>query len=499
MKILSASQIREIDVKTMMREPISSIDLMERAAKAFTDWFLENYYRAGIKIVVFCGVGNNGGDGFAIARLLHARKCRVSTFLMPGTALSEECAINLRRARQSGVAFNPISTGDEFLGELQTVEVIVDAILGTGLSRELSDIAVDVIAKINGSRKPVISVDVPSGLFLDRKTSFAIRAADTVTFQLPKLALLLPDNHTFAGDVHLADIGLDESSIAEAATDMFFTAKADVRGLLKPLPKFAHKGTQGHALIVGGSVGKIGSVCLASKAALRSGCGLVTAFVPKCGLPVIQSCFPEAMAIPDKNEECISNIQFNIQPDAIAMGMGMGTCEESQAAFRRFLSAGGLPPLIIDADGLNILAENKDWLALLPPRTILTPHPKELSRLIGGWDDDFEKIAKVRLFAQKYNLVVVVKGAYSLVVDSSRFFVNGSGTPALATAGSGDVLSGIIAGLLAQGYAPTEAARLGVFLHGFTADVTAKKIYPRSFIATDIIEHIGNAYFEIEK
>ena len=495
MKILSAAQIREIDAKTIESEPISSIDLMERAATAFTDWFLSNHYTPRLRVTLFCGTGNNGGDGLAIARMLHHRKIAVSVYLMPGDKLSADCCENLQRAKDVGIVVQLLNENEI---DFSQTDIIIDAIFGTGLSRELSGFSAELIQKINQSGKPIVSIDAPSGLFLDKQTSVAVQASDTVTFQVPKLALFLPENYLFVGNVHIVDIGLSESAISEAETDIYFSCKSDIKKLLKPLSIFAHKGTQGHALIIGGSFGKIGSVCLAAKGLLKSGCGLVTAFLPKCGVPIIQSNFPEAMALTDKSENHISEIIFDIKPSSIGLGIGLGMLEETQRAFRQFLNE-NRTPLLIDADGLNILAENKQWISLLQPKTILTPHPKELERLIGSWNDDFEKIEKVRKLARDLDLVFVVKGAYTLVVDSEKVYMNSSGTPALATAGSGDVLSGIITGLLAQGYAAVNAARIGVFIHGLTADITAKKIYPRSFIATDILDNIGNAYFEIER
>ncbi|MDR1517751.1 MAG: NAD(P)H-hydrate dehydratase [Dysgonamonadaceae bacterium] len=496
MKILSAVQIREVDAKTIDYEAISSIDLMEGAAMSFTDWFIENYALQEAPIVVVCGRGNNGGDGLAVGRLLQGRGYAVRVYLMPGETLSADCAENLRRAKTSGVDVRQIVSPEEIT--LSDAAVVIDAIFGSGLNRELLGLPAELVQRINESGKPIVSIDVPSGLFLDRKTSFAVHATDTITFQIPKFALYLPENSVFVRNVRVINIGLSKKAIGEVETDIFFTETADIKNRLKPLSKFAHKGTQGHTLVIGGSFGKTGAVCLAAKAALKSGCGLVTAFLPGCGVPVIQSNFPEAMAVSDKNEHHISDILFDVKPDAIAIGVGMGRDEDTQMAFYLFL-LDNLVPLVIDADGLNILSEHEDWLYFLPPKTILTPHPKELSRLIGGWADDFDKIARVRAFVRKYDLVLVVKGAYSLVLDSENVFVNASGSPALATAGSGDVLSGIIAGLLAQGYAPIDAARIGVFLHGLTADVSAKKIHSRSFVATDIIENIGNAYFEVEK
>ena len=498
MKILTSEQIRHIDTETASRQGIPSLELMKRAARAFFNRFVELFPDKNTSVLILAGMGNNGGDGLVVARLLHQAGYRVKAFIVEyGRKYSEDCAHNVRRVKAENIS-NAKIVAEADIPDMSAYDVIVDGIFGTGLSREPEGIAAEVIRRINASGKPVLSIDVPSGLFLDRKTSFAVQALETVTFQIPKLALFMPDNRYFVGNVSIVNIGLDESAIAEAETDMFFEEKKCIRDLLKPLSKFAHKGTEGHALLVGGSIGKSGAVCLATKAALRTGCGLVTAFVPKCSTLALQSNFSEAMVIEDHADKHISDITFDLHPDAIGIGIGMGKHEKTQLAFHRFLQKNRIP-LVVDADGLNILSMHPEWMELLPPKTILTPHPKELSRLIGEWNDDFEKINKVRQFVRQYDVVVVVKGAYSLIIDVDTLHVNSSGTPALATAGSGDVLTGIITSLLAQGYKPIDAARVGVFLHGLTADITEKTIHPRSFIASNIIENIGNAYFSVEK
>lgn len=498
MKILTAQQIREIDAKTIAYESISSLELMKRASKAFFDWFTARYTDKNQRISIIAGTGNNGGDGLVVARMLHKSGYKVKVFIVECTQhYSEDCAHNVRRAKIENVSLQKITSIDD-IPDLSDYEMIIDAIFGTGINREVTGLSREVIEKINQSGKEIISIDVPSGLFMDGKTHFAVHATETVTMQIPKLALYLPDNEGYAGNVHIVDIGLSEKAIEEAKSSFYFVTKQDIKEQLRPLRKFTHKGTQGHSLIIGGSIGKIGSVCLASKAALKTGCGLVTAFVPKCGTLVLQSNFPEAMVIEDRNDTHITKIDFDIYPDAIGVGVGLSELPETQDAFYRFLQQ-NMSPLVIDADGLNILSKNKDWLGILPSKTILTPHPKELSRLIGEWSEDYDKIYKVRAFAEKYDLIIVIKGANTLVVDAENVFVNSTGTPALATAGSGDVLTGIITSLLAQGYTPLEAAKTGVFVHGLTANITATKTHARSFTASDIIENIGNAYFEIEK
>lgn len=492
MKILSSEAIRTVDAKTLEYKKILSHQLMEMAASAFFDCFSHKYSIEN-SVALFCGTGNNGGDGVAVARLLHIAGYSVKLFIVEvSNRYSKDVLYNIERAEMAGVFITKITSVDE-IPNLNKVGVVIDAIFGTGLSRPLRGLAKDVIEKINEAQKTVVSIDIPSGLFLDRPTTIALHATETVTLQIPKLALFLPLNHQFVGKLSMVDIGLDAKAIDEAETDMYYLTDTVMSEQLKPLAKFTHKGTQGHALIVGGSLGKIGAVLLASKAALKSGCGLVTAFVPKCGVDALQSNIPEAMVIQDVNQSHLSSIEYDIQPSAIAVGMGMGQHEETKQALHQFLQSSSTP-LVLDADALNIISENLDWLHNLQPNTILTPHPGELSRLIGEWEDDFEKIRLTREFARKYKLIVVIKGAHTLIVDSWCIYVNSSGTPALATAGSGDVLSGIIVGLLAQGYDPSIAAQLGVYIHGMTSNVTSQEINPRSFIASDIIANIGRVY-----
>jgi len=498
MKILSAEQIRNIDGKTISEEGISSLELMEKAAFAFYEWFIKKYPDQSILVSIIAGVGNNGGDGLVIARLLNTAGYRVKVFIVEySDRYANDCIQNLNRLVLDNVPFEKLSTQNT-LPVLRDYDLLIDAIFGTGLNREPDGITYELIQIMNDSGKPVLSVDVPSGLFLDKKTTFAVKASETVTFQIPKLALFLPENYIFTGNVNFVSIGLSKKAIQEIVTNLYYTTKKDIYPSLKHLSKFAHKGTQGHALIIGGALGKCGSVCLAAKAALRTGCGLVTVYAPMKCVSAIQSFFPEAMAIGDQNEDFISNISFKIKPDAIGIGVGIGQHEKTQMAFYEFLQT-NVTPLVVDADGINILSDNPDWLKEVPADSILTPHPKELERLIGDWSDDFDKIDKSMKFAKEYKLIIVIKGAYSIILNGNNLYVNSSGTPALATAGSGDVLTGIITSLISQGYSALEAARMGVYLHGLTASITKYNINPRSFIASDIIDNIGNAYFEIEK
>ncbi|WP_395064722.1 NAD(P)H-hydrate dehydratase [Flavobacterium sp.] len=273
--------------------------------------------------------------------------------------------------------------------------------------------------------------------------------------------------------------------------------KPEILNIYKPIPLNSHKGIQGHALIIGGSYGKMGSVCLSSKAAIKSGCGLVTAFIPKCGYEILQISIPEVMVLTDIKENFITNIDYDFAPNAVGIGVGIGQEIETQNAIHQLLFD-TKTPMVIDADALNILSLNPTWLSLLQPKTILTPHPKELERLLGKWNSDEEKFVKTIEFSKKFNVIIVMKGAPTYIIDGETIYQNTTGNPALATAGSGDVLTGIIASLLAQNYEPINAAILGVYLHGLTADIAIPKTGYESFIASDIINYLGKAFLTLE-
>lgn len=279
--------------------------------------------------------------------------------------------------------------------------------------------------------------------------------------------------------------------------DFQMIRKPEILQQYKPILATTHKGIQGHALLIGGSYGKMGSISLSSKAAIKTGCGLVTAFIPKGGCEIMQITIPEVMVVTDKMKKFISNIDFDIIPQAVGIGPGLGQEMATQKAVHEFLK-GNKFPLVIDADALNILAINKNWLALLPEKTIITPHLKELERLIGKWNSDQEKIQKSIDFSEKYKIIIVIKGAPTMIIDGQNTYQNSTGNAALATAGAGDVLTGMITSLLAQSYEPLNAAIIGVYLHGLTADIALPKTGFQSFIASDIIANIGNAFLTLD-
>ncbi len=274
--------------------------------------------------------------------------------------------------------------------------------------------------------------------------------------------------------------------------------KKEILKRYKPIDAHTHKGIQGHALLIGGSYGKIGAMALSSKACLKTGCGLVTAFIPQCGYEIIQTSIPEVMVLTDSQEKFISKIEFDFTPNAIGIGPGMGLKPETQNAFHEFL-VNDKTPLVIDADALNILSQNAAWISLLPDKAILTPHQKELERLIGKWNSNAEKFEKTIAFSTLHHLIIVMKDAPTFIIDGETIYENTTGNPALATAGTGDVLTGMITSLLAQSYEPINAAILGVYLHGLTADIALHETGYQSFIASDIISNIGKAYLSLEK
>lgn len=492
MKIFNASQVKKADTVSIQKQNITSTELMERAATKAFQWIQNKFTNTETTFYVFCGQGNNGGDGLVIARLLKKEGYNVAVIIVEGAGKpTNDFTINLDRLKSIGVEITSSYT------EAEDKQVIIDAIFGIGLTRPLDDKVEKVITYINNTKAVKIAIDVPSGLFLDQKTEIAIQSDYVLTFQVPKLALYLPGNYPYVKAIAILDIGLDEACIADTDTDYYLTDSQAASQLYKPLSPYAHKGTQGHAIIIGGSYGKMGAACLSAKAALKAGCGLVTAYIPKCGYTIMQTYLPEAMVLTDSDDH-IEEIAFDLESSSIGIGMGLGLEEETQRAIYDFFL---MKPTktVIDADAINILSKNKEWLELLPQQSILTPHPKELQRLIGEWDDDFDMLEKLKTFSKQNKVVIVAKNARTIIVDGDTVYVNSSGNAALATGGSGDVLTGILTGLLAQGYNNTEAAILGVYLHGVTADIAIQEISAHTFTATSIIDYLSQAYKQVDK
>ncbi len=492
-KILSTNQIKELDQFTIDHEPIAPIDLMERACHAFVHWFVQ-HVRLEKKIGIVCGTGNNGGDGLGIARMLHERGYSAKVWIVRGEmGETESFKINLKRLPEKII---PSEISKQVNSALfKDCSVLIDAILGSGLSRPAQGIYAEVISSINQSEALRIAVDIPSGLFADAHSEGEIVHADhTISFQLPKLSFLFPENHKYAGRWHLVDIGLSKEFIRDASANNFLVEPKSVKKMLRPRERFSHKGTYGHALLISGSFGKMGACILAAKAALRSGLGLLTVHIPSCGYSIIQTSVPEAMASVDETEKYFSRSPENLNYSCIGIGPGIGTDSETVNAFAKVLKEFN-KPMVIDADGLNILSQNKELIDLIPEGSILTPHPKEFERLVGTWTNDFDRLEILRGFSAKIKSVVILKGAYSAIASpDGKVYFNPTGNPGMATGGSGDVLTGILTGLLSQGYSSTEAAILGVYAHGLSGDLAAADLGMNSLIAGDLIDFLPHAF-----
>jgi hydroxyethylthiazole kinase-like uncharacterized protein yjeF len=496
MKILSASQIKEADRYTIEHEPITSIDLMERAASASVESILERYPKS-TGYTILCGKGNNGGDGLAIARLLAAMPFHVQVYVLEYTdSASDDFLRNMERLKSEGKASIIHAYTDEDI-YLPEQNIVIDAILGTGINKPTEGLITSVIDKVNKSGLKVLAIDVPSGMYIDapspRKTSI-IHATRTLTFQQPKLAFMFPESAEYVGEFEVLDIRLDTSFMPDASCRYFYVDVKDIAPVLRPRPKFSHKGTFGHALIIAGSYGKMGAAVLASQACLRSGTGLLTVHIPSCGYQIMQTSVPEAMISIDAEAEHLSAMPEDAAYKSIGIGPGIGTHTATTKLLKNIIQLVHVP-LVIDADALNIISENKTWLGFLPALTILTPHPKEFDRLTKVHGDSWERLESARALAQKHRLVIVLKGAHTAVVlpDGSVWF-NSTGNPALAKGGSGDVLTGIITGLLARGYSAHLSASIGVYIHGLAADLAVKEINAESMVATDVISHLSGAF-----
>ncbi|MFA8300663.1 MAG: NAD(P)H-hydrate dehydratase [Hyphomicrobiales bacterium] len=500
-KILPVHKIREADEYTIKHEPISSVDLMERAATRLFKWILKRL-KKGQKVKVVCGPGNNGGDGLVIARFLVEAGFDTQTYIVKFTdKFSTDFAINYDRLKTLDASCSYITSKDD-IPEFENNELVIDAIFGSGLSRIVDGLAGDVIESINSSDAYVVSIDIPSGLFADstcRKNGGKIIRADyTLTIETPKLAFFMPENDEFVGRWEIIPIGLHKDYFDKAKISNFFVSMNDITPRLRGRSKFSHKGTFGHGLLISGAYGKIGAAVLASKAALRSGLGLLTVHVPKCGYNIIQTAVPEAMVSIDSDEENFFYLPKLDPYRAIAIGPGIGQSEGAKMGLKMLIQTYNAP-IILDADALNIIADHRTWLSFLPQNSILTPHPGEFARLAGTPSDDFDQIEKARYMAIKFGIYIVLKGAHTLITTpDGRCFFNSTGNPGMATGGSGDVLTGIILGLLTQGYNSFDACVVGVYLHGLAADKAVFDKGYNSLIASDIINYLPSAFMEIE-
>lgn len=502
MKILSAAEIREWDQYTIQHEPIQSIDLMERAAMTCVNW-ITMHYPVVASFGIFCGKGNNGGDGLAIARMLMDLNYPVTVYILEfGHLGTDDFQTNLARLHKlPGADIHFIQT-EENIHPVPQDQVIVDALFGSGLNRPLEGITAKLVEHLNGSGCDIIAIDLPSGLFTDRSSGGApcIHARYTLSFQCYKPAFLFAENADATGDVRVLDIGLHPGYYRHLRGPFEWVDAGTVRTIYKPRKRFAHKGNFGHALLVAGSYGKIGAAVLAAGACLRSGAGLLTCHVPRCGYDILQTAVPEAMLVTDFNSSFNTKIEDDLsQYDSIGIGPGIGIASETKMMLRDILDT-YRNPVLLDADALNLIAAQKDLLKLIPAGSVLTPHPKEFERLFGESSNDFDRALLALQKAKELNCIIVLKGHHSLIAtpDGKGFF-NSTGNAGMATAGSGDVLSGVITGLLAQGYHSIEAAILGVYIHGLAGDKAAENTSEEALVAGDIIHCMGAAFTSLKQ
>lgn len=497
MKIFRAAQVQEIDAYTIENEPVASEDLMERAALRLTSWYVRRFH-INQKVVLFAGPGNNGGDALAMARLLADRQFKVECYLLEFGKMSADCILNKKRLlEQDMVRFFELGK-DDLLPSISKEDVLVDGIFGSGLTRPVSGFPARVIDHINQQDCDVIAIDIPSGLRGEDNAETipgtVVRANFTLSFQFPFLSFFFSENNIYVGQWHILDIRLHPAAIRTTDTPYHTLVKEDVRGMLPQRDKFAHKGTFGHGLIISGSYGMMGAALLAGEACLRAGAGLTTLHIPRFGYNIIQTALPEALVSLDQSDILFSQAPGLEAFTAIGIGPGLGTKPNTARGLKMLLEKAGVA-LVIDADGLNILSEHPEWMDLLPEGSILTPHPKEFDRLFGDSPNAYERHLKQRELAKKAGIVIVLKGAYTGIAgpDGSYFF-NTTGNPGMATGGSGDVLTGLITGLLAQGMTAMEAALAGVYLHGLAGDLGAEKSSEEALIAGDILKYIGPAF-----
>lgn len=490
MKILTDRQIKEADGYTIQNEPISSIGLMERASINIALW-IDKHIDKEHPLLFLIGKGNNGGDGLAVARLLQERGFKCSIFLtFPEESLSKESSLNFKRLPTDVKIVDTISVS------LETI--IIDALLGTGIKGNVKDPILSIIKEVNSLPNEVISIDLPSGMVSEfgNEEQVIIKASRTLTLEFPKLAMLLPEAGNYSGTIEVIPIQLHKEFISSCDSPFYYTTRDFAKELILKRDKFAHKGTYGHALLICGSRGMMGAAVLATGAALRSGCGLVTVHIPQGERAIIYTTHPSAIVSLDEKEHFSSFPENLSKYTAIGCGCGLGQNAETAKAFESLLKRYN-EPMVIDADALNILANNYRFRHHIPANSILTPHLGELERLVGKWDNEQHKLELVRRLASGTKSIVIVKGAHTMIcTPEGKYYFNSTGNSGMAKGGSGDILTGFIAGLLARGYSSLHAAILGTYLHGVAGDRAAIKHGEESMNSSDIIDEFNFNYIE---
>jgi ADP-dependent NAD(P)H-hydrate dehydratase / NAD(P)H-hydrate epimerase len=499
MKVFLTDKVRLLDAETIRLEGIKSSDLMERASDAVFRKIRLSLAKTE-NILVFSGPGNNGGDALAISRLLIISGYPVTTVLCKfGKELSKDADIQLGKLKGTNGSKIICLENVDSLNLNEHFDVIIEGLFGSGLNRPLEGYFAKMVQWINSQSIPIISIDVPGGLFCEDNSKNIpqniVKANHVIGLQFPKLAYFLPENEPYLGKWDIVDIGINSMSADETETSFFYTQISDIKNILHKRPKFAHKGDFGKSLLIAGSKGMAGAAILAAKGALRSGIGLLTLRIPEEIYSIVQTAVPEAMAQTYENGVFWNDTCCTEFWTAIAIGPGLGKGEEKAGSLKRILEKKP-QKLVLDADALNLVAENQSLLSLLPENCILTPHPGEFERLAGQkFHNGYERLEEARRFASKYHVNIVLKGAYTACINPEGIcHFNSTGNPGMATGGCGDVLTGIIVSLLSQGYSPEESCKLGTFLHGFCGDLSLQKQSEESLIASDLPNYLGKVF-----
>ena len=500
MKLFTAAQIRLWDQFTQTQEPVSSIDLMERAAQLCAEEIVTRF--TDHSLVIFCGTGNNGGDGLALARILRQHGFPIRVFIC-GNPLegSSDFRTTYSLLNQVSDTIPEMLSEESAFPSINEQEIVLDAILGTGINRPVEGWIAALFGNLNASKSKVVSIDLPSGLqpdLLEPQSGAVIHAHHTLTFQQPKLAFLFEENAAYCGDITVLDIGLHVDFLSIEQSDFHSLTAPEAAEWIPPRNFFGHKKTFGHVQVIAGSYGKMGAAVLSAQAALRGGAGLVTASIPKCGYSILQTAAPEVMCTIDAGMEALASTMPIAGISALAIGPGIGTAPETSLMVRRILQEVQVP-IVLDADALNILG-SRELLDKIPKHSILTPHPLEFDRLFGAHTDSFTRLHTLREMAVKYEVTIVLKGAHTRIATPyGQLWFNFTGNAGMATAGSGDVLTGIIAALLARGMNQDQAAISGVFLHGLSGDIAANEWSDENLIASDLIQSLPAAMREIRE
>ncbi|MBU4537647.1 MAG: NAD(P)H-hydrate dehydratase [Bacteroidetes bacterium] len=493
MKILSALQLKNCDAFTIKNEPIYSLNLMQRVADSCVSWLSSNFNDKEA-FYIFCGNGNNGGGGLALARTLYQNGFDITVFVNENENFSKDALSNLNKIKQiSGIAIFDFADASQF--NFKENAIIVDALFGAGLNRRINKKEQDLINFLSKVRLHKVSIDMPSGLSADHlmtENAVIFKADETLSLQFWKKTFLHPETGPYCGKVHILNIGLSKEFIAKEQTDDFVVDDQLIQDIYKSRNEFSHKGNFGKTTIIAGSFGKMGAAVLATKAALRSGSGITFTLAPKCGYEILQTACPEAMYLFGGQNY---NVHLDVDGDsAVGIGPGLGSNTETELMFMEFLKTYDMP-LVLDADGLNIIAKHTQFLKQIPAKSIITPHPKEFERLFGKTENSFQMLDLARKKAKELDIYIVLKGHHTqIITPESKVFYNITGNSGMAKGGSGDALLGIITSLLAQNYSSEQAAVFGVWLHGKAGDFAAEKHSKEAMLPSDLIDEIGNVF-----